>query len=143
MTIQVNKLIKKRRIELGLTLKDVAKALNIAESTVSRYESNDIQNMGIDKIKALSKVLDCSPAYLMGWGDLPTSETTSKSITISLSEKALLKKYRTLDERGQHTISTVLDMEYNRCTNDYLMPVAAHGDDEENLALIRQDLDEL
>ena len=59
------------------------------------------------------------------------------------SEKEHLEKYRTLDEKGQHTVSTVLNMEYNRCTNDYLMSIAAHGDDEENLDLIKQDLDEL
>lgn len=67
--MEVNKLIKKRRTELGLTLKDVAAALGTAESTVSRYESNNIQNMGIDKIEALARVLQCSPAYLLGWED--------------------------------------------------------------------------
>ena len=50
--IKTNEIIKQRRIELGLTLKDIAKALKVAESTVSRYESSDIQNMGIDKIEA-------------------------------------------------------------------------------------------
>ncbi len=63
----INQIIKQRRLELGLTLKEVAAALGIAESTVSRYESSDIQNMGIDKIESLAKVLQCSPAYLMGW----------------------------------------------------------------------------
>lgn len=72
--MEINKIIKKRRLELGLTLKDIANALGIAESTVSRYESSDIQNMGIDKIEALAKVLECSPAYLMGW----EGETTNK-----------------------------------------------------------------
>lgn len=67
--MDISKIIKNRRQELGLTLKDIAKALGIAESTVSRYESSDIQNMGIDKIEALSNILECSPAYLMGWED--------------------------------------------------------------------------
>ncbi len=65
--MEISKIIKNRRQELGLTLKDVATALGIAESTVSRYESSNIQNMGIDKIEALAKVLRCSPSYLMGW----------------------------------------------------------------------------
>lgn len=65
--MEINKLIKKRRLELGLTLKDVAVALGTAESTISRYESNNIQNMGIDKVEALAQVLHCSPAYLLGW----------------------------------------------------------------------------
>ena len=73
-------IIKKRRLELELTLKDVAKALGVSEATVSRYESGEIQNMGIDKIESLSSVLRCSPGYLMGW----SSETAA---TISNMDK--------------------------------------------------------
>ncbi|MBC8579961.1 helix-turn-helix domain-containing protein [Zhenhengia yiwuensis] len=142
MTTSVNKLIKKRRLELGLTLKDVANALNVAESTVSRYESKDIQNMGIDKIKELANVLQCSPGFLMGWEDSVTIKATNNSLSLSQNEKELVKKYRVLDEKGQHTVNTVLDMEHNRCTNDYLIPIAAHNDNitNEELELINQDL---
>lgn len=65
--MEINEKIKKRRLELGLTLKDVAAELGVAESTVLRYERKDIQNMGIDKILQLAKVLKCSPADLLGW----------------------------------------------------------------------------
>ncbi len=65
--MEINKVIKSRRSELGLTLKDVADALGVAESTVMRYETSDIKHMGIDKVEALAKVLECSPAYLLGW----------------------------------------------------------------------------
>lgn len=75
----VNDKIKERRLELKLSLKDVANALGVAESTVSRYETKDIQNMGIDKIEALAKVLECSPGYLMGWEDNKTTELSSKA----------------------------------------------------------------
>ena len=65
--MKVNEIIKKRRKELGLTLKDVANELNVSESLISRYESNDVKNMGIDKLIPLAKVLNTTPAYLMGW----------------------------------------------------------------------------
>jgi transcriptional regulator with XRE-family HTH domain len=65
--MEINEIIKKRRLELGLTLKDVAAELGVAESTVLRYERKDIQNMGIDKIVQLANVLKCSPADLLGW----------------------------------------------------------------------------
>lgn len=74
--MEIHELIKKRRLELGLTLKDVAYALGTAESTISRYESSNIQNMGIDKIIALSKVLQCSPTYLLGWPESYTYDNT-------------------------------------------------------------------
>lgn len=61
--------IKGRRTELGLTLKEVAKALGVSESTVQRYETSEIRNMGIDKVEALARVLKVAPEYLMGWTD--------------------------------------------------------------------------
>lgn len=61
--------IKNRRNELGLTLKEVAKALGVSESTVQRYETSEIKNMGIDKVEALANILKVTPEYLMGWAD--------------------------------------------------------------------------
>lgn len=77
--MNVNEIIKKRRKELGLTLKDVANELGVSESLISRYESNDVKNMGIDKIKPLAKVLKCSPAYLMGWEKEEQTKKNSES----------------------------------------------------------------
>lgn len=65
--MKVNEIIKKRRKELGLTLKQVAEKLGVSESLISRYESNDVKNMGIDKLIPLAKVLNTTPAFLMGW----------------------------------------------------------------------------
>jgi transcriptional regulator with XRE-family HTH domain len=59
--------IKSRRLELGMTLEDVANVLGVAKSTILRYETKDIGNMGIDKLETIAKALKCSPAYLMGW----------------------------------------------------------------------------
>lgn len=67
--MEVNEIIKKRRKELGLTLKQVAEQLGVSESLISRYESKDVKNMGIDKLVPLAKILKCEPAYLMGWID--------------------------------------------------------------------------
>lgn len=64
--MKVNEIIKKRRKELGLTLKDVAEKLGVSESLISRYESNDVKNMGIDKLIPLAEVLKTTPTYLMG-----------------------------------------------------------------------------
>ena len=57
--------IKARRIELGLTLEDVAKAVSVGRSTVQRWESGLIKNMGRDKIAALAKILQLNPVELV------------------------------------------------------------------------------
>ena len=66
---KINSLMRNRRKELGLTMKDVAKAVGVSEATVSRWESGNIANMGRDKINALSKVLNLSPISIMGISD--------------------------------------------------------------------------
>ena len=59
MTIQDR--IKIQRESIGLSMREVANALGLSPSTVSRYENGNIDNMGIDKLEALAKVLRCSP----------------------------------------------------------------------------------
>ena len=53
--------IKARRIELGLTLEDIAQAVGVGRSTVRKWEIGMIKNMGRDKIAALAKVLQMNP----------------------------------------------------------------------------------
>jgi transcriptional regulator with XRE-family HTH domain len=57
--------IKTRRQELGLTLEDVARAVGVGRSTVQRWESGLIKNMGRDKIAALAEILRISPVELV------------------------------------------------------------------------------
>jgi lexA repressor len=80
--MKVNEIIKKRRKELGLTLKQVAEKLGVSESLISRYESNDVKNMGIDKIIPLAKVLDTTPAFLMGWETKKEKEKEKENINL-------------------------------------------------------------
>ena len=62
-------IIKQRRIELNLTLKEVAIKVGVAEATVQRWESGNIKNLRQDKISKLAEALKCSPQHLMGWYD--------------------------------------------------------------------------
>jgi len=63
--------IKSRRLQLGLTLEDVAKAVGVSAPTIQRYESGEIKNVGKDKIKALADALQVTPTFLMGWEKVP------------------------------------------------------------------------
>lgn len=98
----IQEIIKARRNELGLSVREVAQALNVAPSTISRYESSDIQNMGIDKIEALAKVLRCSPGYLMGWENKVEGnpvETANQLSEIFLDQELMemISTYQSLD----------------------------------------------
>lgn len=61
--------IKSRRIELDMTLQDVADKMGISRQTVYKYENGIITNIPYDSIVGLAKALNASPAYLMGWDD--------------------------------------------------------------------------
>lgn len=71
--MEVYERIKKRRKELGLSADNVADALGVSRATIYRYESADIEKLPTTILEPLSKILHCSPAYLMGW-----SETAKK-----------------------------------------------------------------
>ena len=59
--------IKSRRLELGISVDDVAEALGVNRTTVYRYESKDIEKMPITVVEPLAKVLRVTPEYIMGW----------------------------------------------------------------------------
>lgn len=67
-------LIRNRRIELGLTMKELAEIIGVSEGTISRWESGEISNMKRDKIQLLAKALGVSPSVIMGWN--PSDSTT-------------------------------------------------------------------
>ena len=60
-TNDIGKKIYERRKQLRLTLEDVGKAVGVSKTTVQRWESGLIKNMGRDKIAALANVLHMDP----------------------------------------------------------------------------------
>lgn len=61
--------LKQRRIELGLTMLDVAKLVGVSEATISRYESGNIKNMRRDRIEKYAKALRVSPSDFLDIND--------------------------------------------------------------------------
>ena len=61
--------IKQRRTELGLSVDEVAEKLGKNRATVYRYESNEIENLPVGTLEPLAKILETTPAQLMGWDD--------------------------------------------------------------------------
>lgn len=63
----VGKRIKERRKQLGLSADQLGDLIGKNRATVYRYESEQIENMPYDVIFPISKALNVSPIYLMGW----------------------------------------------------------------------------
>lgn len=83
--------IKARRIEVGLTVDQVAERIGKNRATVYRYESNDIEKFTLDVLYPLADALQTTPAYLMGWESCPNqSVTVFKSNTEGQTDKNVL-----------------------------------------------------
>ena len=61
--------IKQRRLEIGLSVDQVAEKIGKNRATVYRYESSEIEKFPIDILEPLADALRTTPAYLMGWED--------------------------------------------------------------------------
>lgn len=80
-------IIKQKRIELGLTMKELANKIGVSEATISRWESGNIATMKQTKIALLAQVLGISPAVLVS-GELSSNST----ITDNSSNNQILKE---------------------------------------------------
>lgn len=65
--------IKRLRKEAKISQVDLAEKLGTTKQTIYKYENGLITNIPSDKIEIMARLFDTSPAYLMGWEDLPSS----------------------------------------------------------------------
>ena len=63
--------MKQRRKEIGLSAEKVAERLGVSPATIYRYEKGDIEKVPVDIFAELAKILQTTPAYLMGWEEKP------------------------------------------------------------------------
>lgn len=76
--------IKMLRKQKGLTLEQVANIVGVGKSTVRKWETGMIQNMGRDKIVLLAKALGVTPAYLLGWEETEKTNDAIADIVVKL-----------------------------------------------------------
>lgn len=89
----IQDIIKTRRAELDLTMKEVADFVGVSEGTVSRWESGDISNMKRDKIYKLAKILNISPLVILGWDDAKVlDQDTEKAPTLTKKDERDIAK---------------------------------------------------
>ncbi|WP_148786256.1 XRE family transcriptional regulator [Enterococcus faecium] len=104
----MNEIIKKKRLEKNMSLEDVGKLVGVGKSTVRKWENGMIENMGRDKIVALSKALDISPIDILGMSekDLPKSsiETIYNQLEKPRQEKVYNFAEQQLEEQNRGNV---------------------------------------
>lgn len=104
--MEVKDIIKNRRLELDLTLEQIAQRVGVSKPTVMRWENGDIENMRADKIAKLAKALNTTPVYLMGWTDEKEIMDLGNNAKDDLTskEQELLEAFRRLLPEMQNFI---------------------------------------
>ena len=70
--------IKMLREQRGYTLEELGKRVGVGKSTVRKWETGAIENMGRDKIARLSEVFGVSPTYLINDDEeMPDTQTSA------------------------------------------------------------------
>lgn len=96
--------IRFQREALCISLTELATKVNISKQTLYKYETNIITNIPSNKIEDIAKVLNTSPAYLMGWEDCtPHSNLTN-------NEKKLINAYRKASEIERACVHHILNI---------------------------------
>ena len=111
--MEIKDILKNRRLERNMSLKDVADMVGVTISTISRWESGDISNMRRDRIVSYANALAISPSIIMGWEE-PPSRKQGNYYELTESELALIKKYRQLDADGKADINDLIDIKIAR-----------------------------
>jgi len=98
--------LKKLRKEKKMTQDDVAKYLQIARATYSRYETEE-REMTHESLVKLARLFDVSVDYILGRYD-------TNPILLNDEEIDLIEKFRALDERGRKSIIALAVHEYKQ-----------------------------
>ena len=91
-----------------LTLDQVAKKLKTTRQTLFKYENGIVTNIPSDKISELAEIYGVSPAYLMGWDNIPNrgSNNTNTDANIK-NNRGLYKAETTMSLISDHPSSAV------------------------------------
>lgn len=149
--MEIKDIIRKKREELNLTYEQLGDLVGVGKSTVRKWETGMIENMRRDNIVSLAKVLNISPAVIMGWEDTEEIKNLNNN-GLSKKEMILLSSFNKLNDLGKNeAIKRVEELteinKYIEEEKEYLKPLAAHDkkgdfskeDKEHDLNIMKDD----
>lgn len=112
--------IKEAREECNITRKELAEKISVAASTITRYESGQIESPKIPVLDSIARALNVNPMWISGksdfkrtenmiedWADIPESSISSR-------EKNLINRYRALPDSTKDEIDGYVDYKYQQ-----------------------------
>lgn len=127
--------LKQRRIEEKISAEELANKLGVSKSTIYRYEKGEIAKVPTETLEKISKILNTSPAYFMGWSDIPNN--TKSDIVVIYDKLNQIRQEKVLnfasdqlaEQEQENTVSSIFskkedDDEY---ITDYVQGLVAAG----------------
>ena len=113
--------IKERRLAMGYTQDELGALLGLQKSAIAKYENGRVENIKRSIIAKMSKILECSPAYLMGWeekevyspgvpGQVNLLNVPICSSDISINESNLIEALRQLNKVAPEETESLYDI---------------------------------
>lgn len=103
--------IKERRTELHITQEQLADKIGVTKGAIANYE-NEVSTPKSALMYKLMDALDCDANYLHQDN---MKESTFEACSTPEEFNKLIRKYRSLDDRGKAVIETILESEYRFC----------------------------
>lgn len=113
---KLGQILKDARESNGFTQKEIAAYLNVTPQNISSWERGK-SKVDIDTFETLCNKYRLSFSQTLEKLRASNNEVKSTS-TFSLKEIDHIKKYRGLDDHGKELVDTILDKEYNRCSQE-------------------------
>lgn len=113
--MNVGQRIKERRLELEMSMEQLANKLGINRSTVYRYETGEIEKMPIGVIKPIAEALQTTPAHLLGWDQEEINEVAQIQ-----------------EDAAEYTVST------EGILQNFMIEISEMGFDSSEIDLIRK-----
>ncbi len=126
-------ILKEKRLEKNMTLEEVGNLIGVGKSTVRKWENGMIENMGRDKIVAISKALGISPLDILGMNENDLPQSTIAAIYNQLEKPRQENVYRFAEKQleEQQTKNKKFSSleEYRKKVPDAIDTLAAHSAD--------------
>jgi transcriptional regulator with XRE-family HTH domain len=105
--MEIHEIIKTLRIKNGLSQEELASLVGYSDrSSIAKVESGQV-DLTQSKIRAFSKALNVSPAYLMGISDTQVAPTVQCETP---DECDLVRNYRQLNPSGKEYIRQTISI---------------------------------
>ena len=106
--------MKERRKALHISAETVADKLGVSPATIYRYEKGDIEKVPTTILEPLSKILQTTPEYLMGWSsrhEIPMSQKAVEMVNEHIEKRKheeLIKLYENAEPVYQEIVMDIL-----------------------------------